>query len=171
MYLPSSLRLLPAILIGLLAGCTGGSPSQPAAGGDADKDKVKAAFEAVQQAVKARDADKLWNLLDSDSQADAERAAKAWKEKYAMAEAEKVKKDLGVSAEELAKLAGSSFLKTEPFHNKYEELSQSKMKDVKVAGEQASVDYVEPDGDKEVLKFSRQSGQWKARLMMPMPKS
>ncbi|OAI47228.1 hypothetical protein AYO44_09925 [Planctomycetaceae bacterium SCGC AG-212-F19] len=168
MHLPLRLRLLPALLLGLLAGCTGGSTPPGTA---AETDKVKAAFESVQQAIKARDADKLWNLLDSDTQADAERAAKAWKEKYAMADAEKVKKDLGISTDELAKLAGASFLKTEPFHNKYEELSQSKMKDVKVTGDQAAVDYVEPDGDKETLKLARQNGQWKARLMMPMPKS
>jgi hypothetical protein len=40
-----------------------------------------------------------------------------------------------------------------------------------VEGEQATVEYVEPNGEKEKLKFVRQEGQWKVRLPVPKPKS
>src|SRR5579859_5898735 len=43
----------------------------------AGEDQVRQAFGLLQKAVKARDADRIWELIDNDSQADAERAARA----------------------------------------------------------------------------------------------
>src|SRR5262245_55314284 len=94
--------LVPA----LITGCTSAPAGDPQA-------QAKAAFESLQQALKAKDADKVWNLLDAESQADAGRAAKAWQEAYAKVEPDKTKKDLGISPEDLSKLDGKSFLKTE----------------------------------------------------------
>ncbi len=139
----------------------------PAAGGD---ERVRESFVALQAALKARDADKLWPLLDDESRADAERAAKAVQETYAKADAaEKAEQEkaLGLAGPELAGLTGKGFLKTKRFHGKYEELSQSTIDKITVQGDQATVAYTEPDGDKEKLTFVRQGGQWRASLAMP----
>jgi hypothetical protein len=75
------LTLMP--LLALLAGCAG-TDNKPAAANKAE-DEVRQAFTALQEALKAKDSDKLLALLDDDSQADAERAAKAVREAYAKA--------------------------------------------------------------------------------------
>ena len=158
-----------AILFGvvLLAGCnkpTGQSSSS------SDEKAVKETFEAFQAALKAKDAEKLWALLDSDSRDDAERAAKAVKDAYAKASAEQkaeLEKGLGLPGDELAKLTGARFLQTRRFHGKYHEVPDSKVEKVIVQGDAAKIDYIEEDGDKETMKLVRQDGKWK--LTVPMP--
>jgi hypothetical protein len=133
---------------------------------------VREAFTALQGAFKSRDADKLWQLLDSESQADAERAAKAVQAAYAKADAKEkseLDKGLGLPGDELAGLTGVGFLKTKRFHGKYDELSESKIDKVTVQGDKATVGYTEADGDKEKVSLVRQGGQWKVAL--PMPKA
>jgi hypothetical protein len=135
-----------------------------------DEQTVKEAFEAFQAAIKAKDAEKLWGLLDSDSRGDAERAAKAIKAAYAKASAEQkaeLEKKLGLAGDELAKLTGAGFLKTKRFLGKYDEVPGSKIEKVTVQRNSAKVQYVEEDGDKETMKLIRQDGKWK--LSVPMP--
>jgi hypothetical protein len=153
-------------IVALVAGCT----NAPSGGGDPQA-QVKTAFDSLQAALKAKDADKIWGLIDKDTQADADRAAKAWKEEYAKADADKTKKDLGITADELAKLDGKSFLKTEAFHaGKIDELAKGKFDKATVLGDSAVVNYIEPDQDKEKLTMTKQDGQWKAKLSVAMPK-
>lgn len=161
-------RTLPVLVLALALGCK----DKPATSPVKDEADVKAAFESVTQALKAKDAAKLWSLLDSDSQKDADRAAKLWQEAYAKAEPDKIKKDIGVSAEELPKLTGQTFLKTEAFFEKeIEELSQtSKVESVKVEGDKATVSYKDPTGGTDKVVFNRQGGQWKVHLSMEKPK-
>jgi hypothetical protein len=161
-------RIGSPLLLALLAGCS--APTTPAPAGE--EAKVRAAFDAVVKALQAKDADKLWPLLDQDSQKDADRAAEAWKKAYSGADADKVKKDVGVTPDELAKLTGQSFLKTEAFFEKeIEELAQNKgIEQVKVDGEQATISYKDPGGHTDKLTFHRKDGQWKAHLQMEMPK-
>src|SRR5262249_27477572 len=131
---------------------------------------VRESFAALQTTLRARDEDKLWKLLDSESQAEAERAAKVVQAAYAKAEpAEKSEQEkaLGLAAAELAALTGKGFLKTKRFHGKYDEIPDSKIDKVTLQGDKATVAYTEPDGDKEKLSFIRQDGQWKASLPMP----
>jgi hypothetical protein len=160
----------PLLLVALTVGCTGSTSSTPSPA--QDESKVKAAFEDVQKALKAKDADKIWGLLDSTSQKDADRAAKAWQDKLAKAEPDQIKKDLGISAEELPKLTGKSFLKTEAFFEKeIDELAKStKIETIKVEGDKATVSYKDPKGETDKVAFARQDGQWKVRLSMEMPK-
>jgi hypothetical protein len=135
-----------------------------------DEGPVRESFVALQAALKARDADKLWTLLDEESRADAERAAKAVQETYAKADAAdkaEQEKALGLAGPELSGLTGKGFLKTKRFHGKYEELAESKIDKITVQGDQATAAYTEPDGDKEKLAFVRQGGQWRASLAMP----
>jgi hypothetical protein len=154
----------------LLVGCTPATPkaSAPEA---ADEKAVRDAVVAFQSALKAREAEKLWSLLDSESKADAERAAKAIRDAYAKATPEvkaEQEKALGLPGTELAALTGTGFLKTKRFHGKYHEVPDSTIDKVTVHGDAAKVDYTEEDGDKEKLSLVRQEGQWK--LSLPMPK-
>src|SRR4051812_1651402 len=99
-----------------MAGCTNPATTRSAA---TEEGPVRETFAAFQEALKARDADKLWGLLDGDSRADAERAAKAVQAAYAKASAEEKaekEKALGLSGAELAGLTGPGFLKTRRFH-------------------------------------------------------
>jgi hypothetical protein len=133
---------------------------------------VRETVASLQKALKDRDADKIWKLLEKDSQADAERAAHAIKIAYAKADVkEKSEQEqaLGLSGVELAGLTGVGFLKTKRFHGKYEELSESKIDKVALQRNGATVSYTEPDGDKEKLNLVQQDGQWKVSLPMPTP--
>jgi hypothetical protein len=139
---------------------------------NSEEGRVREAFTALQSSLKARDADKLWKLLDSESQADAERAAQAVQAAYAKADAkEKSEQDkaLGLPGDQLAGLTAVGFLKSTRFHGKYDELSESKIDKVTIQGDKATVAYTEPDGDKEKVSLVRQDGQWKVSL--PMPKA
>jgi hypothetical protein len=138
-----------------------------------DQKAVRDTFVAFQVALKARDADKLWSLLDSDSQADADRAAKAIRDAYAKVSAEKKadqEKAFGLPGAELSELTGKGFLKTRRFHGKYHEVPDATIDNVTVDGNKAVVDYTEADGDNEKLRLVRQEGKWKLSLK-DMPKA
>ena len=62
---------------------------------------------------------------------------------------------------------GKEFLKTKRFHGKYDELPDSKIEKVTVQGDQATIAYVELDGDKEKLILVREQGEWKVSIPMP----
>jgi hypothetical protein len=159
----------PTCLLGLLLACgcsrplitTGTVPSRADA-----EEQVKAAFAAVQKALKEHNADDLWALLDEDSRSDAERTAEAWQE-AAKDKSRKTQDELGLSADAVAKLSAKDFLKSKPFLGKYDELVTSKLDEVSVHSDQAVARYTEADGDKEKLDFSYVGGQWKVRLRMP----
>jgi hypothetical protein len=163
-----SLTVLPLIGLALAAGCS----SNPTAPGPNEEESVRQAFASLQAALKARDADRVWGLLDADSRAEAERAAQAVRDAYAKVDAagrSEQEKALGVPGAELADLKGPGFLKTKRFHGKYDEVPESKVDKVAVQGDRATVNYTEPDGDKEKLTLVRQEGQW--RVSLPMPKA
>jgi hypothetical protein len=153
----------------LAAGCAGGGapPGIPSPGDEAAVRKVFAEF---QLALSARDGDKLLALLDDDSRAEAERAAKAVREAYEAAGAEgkaEQQKALGLTGPELAALTGAGFLKTRRFHGKYDEIPEAKVEKLTILGDKATIHYVEPDGDHEKLTAVRQRGAWKLSLQMP----
>jgi hypothetical protein len=142
------------------------SDSRSAAG----EDDVRLAWGNLQKAIKTRDADKIWGLLDSDSQSDADRAAKAVKTAFGKSsDKADFEKKYGLTGPELAGMNGKLFLKSNRFHGKYHEVPGSKLESVKVKGETARLNYVEEDGDKEKFSLVRQKGQW--RFIMPMPKA
>jgi hypothetical protein len=155
------------LLLAFATGCAGGGSSAPTAGGDGP---ARETFAALQAALKAQDAEKLWALLDGESQAEADRAAKAVQADYAKASAEEKaeqEKALGLPGAELAGLTGKGFLKTKRFQGKYDEVPDSKFEKVSVQGDRATLSYVEADGDHVKLTFVRQDGQWKVSLRMP----
>jgi hypothetical protein len=136
------LSALPALsLLFLLgAGCTTTPPVE-----GKDEQPVREAFTAFQEALKGHDGDKLWSLIDAESQAGAERAGKA----------------LSQSAKDFLK--SDQFCGQKPFN----EVPEGKIEKVSVQGDKATVSYVEPDGDHEKLKMVREGGQWKVSAPMP----
>jgi hypothetical protein len=159
------LRTGVILLVACNAGCASKLETTPT-----EDENVRQAFVALQAALKDRDPDKLWPLLDTDSQASAERAAKVLRTDYEKASPEdkaKLEKSQGLAADELVKLNGKDFLKTKRFHGKYHEIPDSKIDKITVQGETATVSYTEEDGDHEKLAFVRQAGQWKASVPMP----
>jgi hypothetical protein len=153
--------------VALAVGCSSRSTELPAADVDG---AVRKQFAELQSAIKGGDAAKLWTLLDSKSQAEAEQAAKDIQTAHAKAGVEeraKQEEALGLPAAELTGLTGKHFLKSKRFQSKYHELPDSTIEKVTVQGNNATVYYLEPDGDKEKLILVRQEGQWKAWLAMP----
>jgi hypothetical protein len=155
----------------LLVAFTVGCSSRPAEPPPVDEEgAVREKFAELQLIIKDRNADRLWSLLDSRSQADAERAAKAIQSEYAKASPEEKPKQeeaLGLAGAELAGLTGKGFLKTKRFQGKYHEVPESKIEKVAVEKDSATIYYLESDGDKEKLILVRQDGQWRVWLTMP----
>jgi len=165
--LPAS--IIPMVLVlTISAGCSGTAGTS-----SGDEKQVRQAFTALQEALKAKDAEKIWGLLDADGQADAESRARAVRDAYAKASpAEKAKqeKQLGLPGKELSTLKGIGYLKTRLFLGKHHEIPDSEIEKVTVQGDQATVFYVEEDGDHEKLKLVREGGKWKvSNLDMPKP--
>jgi hypothetical protein len=149
------------------AGCAGNpGPAGPSA---VDEEKqVRGRFEELQAAVKASDADKVWGMLSSKSQADAEREARKVQTAYASAE-EKTRQEqaLGLTAAEVNALEGKGLLRSKPFQRKHHELPESTVEKVVVDTDTATVHFLEPDGDHEKMHLLREDGQWKVWLAMP----
>jgi len=164
-------RILACVApIVLALGCS--NPAAPTPLQPGDEEQVRQTFAAFQAGLKARDAQKVWAVIDSDSQADAERAAEAVRTAYGKADAAgkaEQEKALGLGGAELASLNGQGFLKTRRFHGKYDEVPDSKVESVAIQGDKATVNYVEADGDKEKFTLVREGGKWK--LTVPMPKA
>ncbi len=126
-------------LLILALGC-----APPQSVGGQDEKEITETFAAFQGALKKRDADKLWELFDVESQVAAERAGK------------------------VIKLSGMDFLKSDSFYqDPYNEIAESKLNRVAVEGDKATAFYTEDDGDKKQLRFVREGGKWKVSGPMP----
>ena len=155
-----------------LIGCNRGTPTKDKPGDDPKKaeEQVKEAFRALQTAIKEKDADKIWNLLDKDSQSDAEREAKAAKEVYGkLGDKDKTdyEKRLNLTDKELADLTGKLYVKSEVFYKKHHEIPDSKLEKVSVSGDAASLNFIEPDDDNVKISLTRDKGQWKFSMKIP----
>jgi hypothetical protein len=134
-------RWCGVLLLVLLAGCSQtGSP-----GMSQDEEQVRATFAAFKSAMKARDADRIWDLLDDESRATAERLGKNEKKP--------------VTAKE--------FLASDRFHGQLHEVPSGEIIRVNLQGNKATVIYSEPnDNDEEKLLMVREQGRW--RVSPPM---
>jgi hypothetical protein len=161
------------VVTAAVAGCSGSPGAAPSAAASVEEDQVKQTFAAFQKAMRAKDADKVWELLDDESRAEATRVAKAISDGFTKATAEEKDKQaaaLGLPAADLSALTGTGFLKTKRFLGKYDEVSESKLEKVVVVGDKATVNYTEPDGDKEKFAAVREGGQWKLTVPIPSAK-
>jgi hypothetical protein len=132
-----------------------------------DEQDVKTAFQAFQAAMRGSDHEKLWSLLDTKAQAEADTYAKTVQATYGKSnddEKAKLEKAFGLSADEMNKLTGKLYLKSKPFLKKYNEVPGSKIDKVTVEGDKAVVNYIEEDSDKEKLELVRQDGKWKLSI-------
>jgi hypothetical protein len=156
-------------LIGLTILLLGVMASAPLWAGE---DEIRKAWGHLQKAVKARDGEAIWGLIDADSQSDANRAAKIIQASYAKA-GDKEKPDLekkyGLTAKELADMNGKLFIKSNTFNNKFHEIPGSKVTGVTVKGDAAKLMTVEDDGDKVTFNLTKKKGAWK--FFLPMPKA
>jgi hypothetical protein len=160
-----TLGWLAVTILAALAGC-----APPAPGLSKDEEGLKEAFVSLQGALKAKDADKVWALLDADSQSDADRQATAVRDAYAKADKagrEEMEKSLGLNGKELETLKGVGYLKTKRFLGKHDEIADSKIDRVSASGDKGTVNYTEQDGDKEKLTFTKVKDGWKVSLAIP----
>ena len=129
------------ILAAGLAGCAPrpAATTAPPRGSAEDEAALRAAFAELQQALKARDGEKLWGLLADKARAEAGQAG----------------------------LTGAGLLDHKDFQRKYGEVPESKLETVTVHGEDATLRYLEPDGDQKKLTAVRQGGTWKLLLKIP----
>ncbi|MFO0802829.1 MAG: hypothetical protein U0791_06865 [Gemmataceae bacterium] len=163
-------RFLPFALLTFGAWGCSNKPADAAA--SPDEDAVRKAFASLQDAIKSKNAEQLWGLLDDETRAEADRAAKETRGVYTKADAAgkaEQEKSFGLTASEMAGLDGKAFLRSNRFHGKYHEVPASKVEKIVVQGDKATVTYVEDDDDhdREKLNFVKQGGQWKASLPMP----
>jgi hypothetical protein len=161
------------IALALSALATGCSKTADAPTPSGEEATVRAAVAALQEAIKSKDAARLWDLLDAKSQTEADQAAVAVQAKFRQADAAgkaELEKTYGLPAAELDGLTGQGFLKSASFAKKYGELPESTIDKVAVLGKQATVNYSEPDGDTEKLTLLLRDGKWKAALAMPKEK-
>ena len=90
-----------------------------------DSALLRKKFDDVAAAVKAKDADKLWELLSAKSQKDAETIANGVRETYAKANAEekrKLEEFTGLTAKEISQLSAKGYLKGQSVWRKYHDL-------------------------------------------------
>lgn len=161
------------IVAGFLIGCSSSSREKKSGerAGDAEAD-VKSAFASLQAAVKGKDADKIWALLDKDSRLDADREAKAVKEAFGkLSDAEKpeFEKKLGLSSAELTNMTGKTYVKSQRFYGKHHEITDSTVKSIKLDKDAGQLTYEENDDDhdKVTLALSHEEGQWKFAMKIP----
>src|SRR4051812_32906107 len=127
---PMRCRLAPLLLPALLlAGCTNAA-NQDRGG---DEAAIRQAFGDFQAAIKARDGDKLWQLLADESRQDAERRAKELQAAFANGDAAKkveMETNLKLTAGELEKIDARAYLKSNRFYGKYHEVPDSTLEKV-----------------------------------------
>lgn len=144
-------------------------------GGKQAEEEIKLAFAALQTAIKAKDADKIWDLLAKDRQDDADAEAKAVKEAFGKLDAgakTDFAKKLELSEKELADINGRLYVKSAAFYKgETDEMPGSKLDKVVVSGESATVHYTEDGGkgEKEKRSVVHEKGQW--RFALPIPKA
>lgn len=159
---------LGLLLLGIATGCASKPPEDPAS---KDEPVLRQRFAELQNAIKNGETDKLWKILDSRSQAEAEKTAQAIRAAYTSAGPEQKAKQeaaLGVSAADLADMTGKTILSSKPFQkSKYHELPDSKIERVVGTGDDATIYYLETDGDREKLIWTKQDGNWHVWLAMP----
>jgi hypothetical protein len=160
------LCILPPALL-LLVGCVPAAKTSAAS----EEDAVKAVVADLQKAIKAEDADAIWNLLDADSQADAERQARAAREAHGKADAagkKELEKRHGFKAAQFASLDGKGYLRSTLLWSELEEVAGSEIKVTVKSKDSAVAKYIDPeDKQEEELDLVKADGKWKVSLQVP----
>jgi hypothetical protein len=165
------------VFAGCLIGCNRTTTEKKSeAGAKKPEDEIKQAFTDLQAAIKARDVEKIWDLIDKDTRDDTENKAKRIKEAYGkLANKDKAdfeKKFAPLTSKEIAECSGKLYVKSPAFYlGETDEMPDSKFEKVEVKGETAMLHYREKEGKggKEERKVVRENGQWKFRLPLDDP--
>jgi hypothetical protein len=113
-----------------------------------DEKEVRATFAAFKEAMKARDGDRIWDLLDEESRAAAEQAARIHKKGGTAKEF--LRDDLFLGQPQLREVPAGEIIR------------------VSLQGKKATVFYSEPgDDDEERLIMVHEKGQWTVSPPMP----
>ena len=158
------------LLVASVGGCAISNATVPLG---AEQEKVKQVFVSFQKVLKDADAEKIWAILEADSQADAERKAETIRDIMATgsdAEKAEMERKLGLPGADLAAVKGVGFLKTKRFLGKYADVIDSKIEKIVVTGDRAVVSYIEEDGDRASFDLHRRGDDWKLSVPMPTAK-
>ncbi|MFN4257905.1 MAG: hypothetical protein ACK4RK_01305 [Gemmataceae bacterium] len=112
----------------------------------------------------------LWNMLDRDTQTEADQTAQTIRDLYAQASpAERMRlvKAFGLPGTDLAQLTGMRYLRTRRCQHLYGDFADATLANITVHQGTATVTYREPYQPPRMLMFVLQNGQWKARLPLP----
>jgi hypothetical protein len=152
---------LPLLLL-VLAGCSGGTTT-PAA--NPEEAAVRAVVAELQKALKDNDVEAIWKLLDGDTQNDADKQARATRERYARANEEDRKsmaERAGLDGAVLAELNGRNYFKSKGFTERYGSFCAAAVSDVTIVDDAVTIN--------EQVKLVKADGKWKVRLPgLPRP--
>lgn len=162
-----------------LIGCGTGPPTPPTDKGSEEarkktEEEITTVVTNLQAAVKAKDADKIWDLLDTQSQKVLEAEALRIKQHYAKLAAEDksaYETKLGLSRQELAEMTGKLYVKLIPFYDKvFNKIPDSKFEKIEqTAPLTAIVHCTSRDGSAAKLDVFREAVRgWK--IIVPIPK-
>ena len=73
----------------------------------------------------------------------------------------------GLRRSALANLDGKGYVRSRVFWEEVEDLPGSTIKEVVVEDDEATVDYVQPDGKTEQLTLVKEEGGWKVEVDVP----
>jgi hypothetical protein len=155
-------RVVGAGLLLFAVGC-GGSGSTP-----------EAAFKEFQAAIKAKDADKAWNLMSKSAQSKMDDAAKAMTEKFKVLDTlppevrkkaeQEAAKQSGLSLDELKSASGKTlfkaFMKSPASDEGMKEITSGTLENVKVDGDKAT-GTVKTAKKSDPISFVKEGGSWK----------
>jgi hypothetical protein len=164
------------LLMAMAIGCT-----RAPTGAQREKDEavVRERFTALQDAFKAVQAKpddantrKLFDLLHTDSQQNADRAAKSVSDQYVRADdaaKAKISAALGVSGADFQRLSGIDYLRSKVFLNTYQAVADSKLDKITFERDKAWAHYQETGSarDSGKVEFALQDQQWK--IILPIP--
>ncbi len=164
------------LLVAVAIGCTRG-PS----GTQREKDEavIRERFADLQAALKGLQANpydaharKVFDLLHTDTQQNADRTAKSVSDQYARADdaaKAKIGAALGVSGADFQRLSGLDYLRGKVFLNAYQAVADSKLDKITFERDKAWAHYQETGGahDSGKVEFAQQDRQWK--IILPIP--
>src|SRR5262245_17389296 len=159
----------------LSAGCAVGKKKKPA---ESSKEEIMQSFARLQESIadlRTGQTEKFWSMLSSETQAAAEKKAKAFRKEFAeldMEEQADRARQFGATPEQIReKLSGYGYVRLmrEFIYERYLLMVAAPVDAVKMGSDEAIVFYTLDDAerDKKPVRFVREEGDWYAVLDIP----